>query len=202
MKLFVFLFLSVHIAFGQPRKPFNNLNISEDSIYLSPNNKDLIGKLNEKIAWIDGYVINNENELELSALTSDSSDPVRVVNGEWPDNTIVSINVLRDQQDNVIYYAEYPFSQSGDWSIGYEYYAHADDGNIYGFRRTANFFNSMCEDGVLQEESVYYFDKDFILIEKDYSLTNTDGNSVMGTNCYFPYDYEYVIPENINELLK
>ena len=66
----------------------------------------------------------------------------------------------------------------------------------------ANFFNSICADGVLEEESIYYFNQDFKLIGKDYTLSDTDGDIMKNADCYFPYDYEYVIPKNINEFLK
>ena len=199
--IYILLFLPF-LSFSQDRKPFNNLKISEDSVYENATKIKMISDLRGSITELDEYILANTEQLELLAITTDSKKPVEVINGEWPENTEVSVNLLRDQDGNVLFYAEYPFSHSGDWSIGYEYYADALNGNIYGFRRTANFFNSVCVDGVLQEESVYYFDKDFMLIGKDYSLTNTDGKTILGTGCYFPYDYEYTIPIKVYELVK
>lgn len=199
--IYILLFFPL-VSFSQDRKLFNNLQISEDSVYKNVSNIKMISDLRGRIIEIDEHISLNTEQLELLAITTDSEQPVKVVNGEWPENTEVSVNLLRDQDGNVIFYAEYPFSRSGDWAIGYEYYADALNGNIYGFRRTANFFNSVCVDGVLQEESIYYFDKDFILIGKEYSLTDTDENPISGTHCYFPYDYEYFIPANVYDLVK
>jgi len=202
MRLFIVLFLLSNILLAQSRDPFNNLNISEDSIIILETYKNLVDSIKDRMDSVETYLASSEKKIELMALTSDSSDPVMVVEDEWPENTIVSINLLRDQKGNIIYYAEYPFSESGDWFIGYEYYVNEISGNIYGFKRMANFFNSVCVDGVLQEESTYFFDLNFILIGKSYSITDTDGEAIDDVLCFFNYDHEYIIPKNINELVK
>jgi hypothetical protein len=201
MKIFFFLFFLSNILFAQIREPFNNLSIPEDTVYILEDYKALVNNLKKKTDSVDEYHTVNEKSVELMALISDTLDPVIVNNGEWPENTVVSINLLRDRNGSIIYYAEYPFSQSGDWFIGYEYYVDTLTGHIYGFRRTANFFNSMCVDGVLEEESMYFFNNEFKLIGKEYILNDTDGKDVLGASCYFPYDYVYNIPENIKELV-
>jgi len=202
MRIFIILFLFSNMLLAQGRDSFNNLNIKEDTTFISITSNDLIDDTKKKIDSVEAYYAINEKKIELMALTSDSAEPVSVTDDAWPENTIVSINVLRDEKGQIIFYAEYPFSESGDWFIAYEYFADKVSGHIYGFKRTASFFNSMCTDGVLNEKSIYFFNADFALIGKEYSLTDSNNKPINPVSCYFPYDYDYIIPKNIHKLIK
>lgn len=203
MKLYLIISLLAlsNVAFGQSRDPFNNLNIKEDSVYNSKSSQQRIDSLAVKIFRIDSLIEGNPAQIELMAITSQSDEPVKIVNEEWPDDVMISINIIKDKNGNIIYYAKSPTSESGDWYIGYQYYVNAKTGKVYGFRRVANFYNSTCAD-LAKEESTYYFNPNAELIGKSYSLMDNDNKDLSGSRCFFNYDYKYEIVKNLKELMQ
>ncbi|HEU5291304.1 MAG TPA: hypothetical protein VFU05_11705 [Cyclobacteriaceae bacterium] len=201
-KIFVIVStLFISYASAQVRNSFNNLNIKEDSI-LASTNSQLSAQTFSSTAKIDGLIKSNPEKLELFAILEQSETPVKVLTEEWPAGVIVSINILRDSQGKIIYSAEYPTSESGDWAIGYHHYFD-ENGNTFAFKRAANFFNTECTQGIAKEQSLYFFKANLSLIEKRYGLSDENGNDLSKKKmCFFNYDYEYLIRSNNKELLK
>lgn len=178
----------------------NNLKICEDSVITPlPENQDQIVDYKKIIKEID-KTLTDGTKVGLYAKISKTDSIVKVVNNDsWPDDTEVSYNIIKDNNGSIIYIAEYPVSESGDWSIGYRYYFN-DKGNTIVFLRESNFFNSGCTDSVAKELSGYYFDTSFRIIAKEYELKSTDGTNLLNKLCEFPYYYKYTIESNLNNL--
>lgn len=178
---------------SQSRPAFNGLGIAEDSIISTLQEQVLfVRNLTDHLEAVDIYLKDNLDSLKLMAITSLAKKPVEVLNREWPEEMITSINFLENEDGKIYYYAEYPFSESGDWSIGYQHYFD-DQGRLFAFKRTASFFNSECSGGAVFEESVYIFNQSSELISKSYRLENNKGEDLSRSNCYFPYDYPFQI---------
>ena len=198
----IFLLLVVTSAgFGQTREAFNNIDIAESKVIkTTDSNKTLVESTLTEVKRIEEFISKNEDKVELMAITNNSDKPVKVVNGEWPDMVVVSINILRRPNGQIYYYAEYPMSESGDWFIGYAHYFD-NDGNVIAFKRTANFFNAECTNGVAMEKSIYTFDQNHNLTSKSYSLTDSEEQDISSKTCWFNYDYEYVIGQTIADVV-
>ncbi len=200
--LILLLFAASSSVFAQKREVFNNLNIPEDTVIEATNaHRPYVESITAEVKKIDDLISTNQDQVELMAITYGSDKPVKVINREWPDRVVVSINILRRPNGQLYYYAEYPMSESGDWDIGYSHYFDSE-GNVIAFRRIANFFNSECTDGVAKERSIYTFDKEFYLTSKSYQLTNSDGEDISRRACWFNYDYEYTIAKTNKEVVK
>ncbi len=181
--------------------PINNLKVSEDS-FINPtaDNEKLLEGYKKIISDLE-KIRSDASRIELYAKMVKSDSLIKVPNNDsWPEDTEISYNLLRGSNGGIVYFAEYPMSESGDWSIGYRYYFN-DKGNTIIFIRESNFFNSECTDGVAKELSCYSFDSSFNLIAKDYELKSSDGKNLVNSRCYFPYHYEYIIESNSNELI-
>ncbi len=136
---------------------------------------------------------------ELYASTTSSSELVKVIDDNWPGDTKESYNIIKDSTGQITYVAIYPISESGDWMIGYQYFFDKD-GNCSIFNRVSNFFNSECVSGIVYEKSTYYFNNQFELICKTYSLLDSKDIDITNELCFFPYRYEYMIFENVDAI--
>ena len=195
-----FSVLCINFSYAQTRDAFNNLNIKEDSVLVSSDPQLSTDRL-LIISKIDTLIKTHPEKAEVLALVDLARPPVKVLKDKWPAGVMVSINILRDTKGKIIYYAEFPKSESGDWFIGYHYYFD-ETGNTLAFKRVASFFNSECSASVVLEQSLYFFKIDLSLIEKQYKLSDKSGNDLKKNLCYFPYDYPYVIKSNNQDLLK
>ncbi|MEQ8472230.1 MAG: hypothetical protein RIC35_13645 [Marinoscillum sp.] len=200
MKLFLLVFsLGLSFLLSAQNRELNNLAIAEDSVF------GISSSLDELIHIIEStqtFISTNQEQVELLAIVDSSQYPVKVIDGNWPENVISSINILKNISGKVKYYAEYPTSESGDWFIGYRYYFNESNGNTIAFERMANFFNSECTEGVSKELSTYFFTSEGDLIAKAYSLTSSENSDLTDRLCFFPYDYQYEIIKNIKQIMK
>lgn len=173
------------------RPVINNLNHAEDAVVEAKQEaKEEVKVQREKIKQIDAHIVANKDELK----TSETS--YGTIEGEAISTTS---QLLRDDTGAVNYFVSYQNSESGDWYIGYHYYL--NKGAIFGFKRTANFLNSGCEQGVVYEESIYTFDQAAEPTSKSYKFTNKYWEDLTEKNCSFPYDRTYQIAKTVDELL-
>ncbi len=190
------------LTLSAQERELNNLGISEDTTFRIHGFETYIDSLDIIINSTEEFIYSNEDKVELMAIIEDSNKPIPLPNREWPDNVSTSINMLRNDKNEITYYAEYPTSESGDWSIGYQYLINGASKKVISFRRIANFFNSECASGVVKEQSTYYFSTNQKLIGKSYSLLNQENKDLTHELCFFSYDYEYQIAKNLSSLVK
>jgi len=87
-----------------------------------------------------------------------------------------SYNMIRNKAGQIIYIAEYPESESGDWNLIYENYFDTN-GNLIAFIRKCSFFNGECAE-IVHEKSDYYYNLKHELIKKTYEVTDGDKKSL------------------------
>ena len=129
------------------------------------------------------------------------NDLIKVVNSKWPENILTTYNLLTDKNNKVMIIGIYPFSKSGDSDLEHLYYFDSS-GQTFSYKHQLNFFNSICEDGVLKQKTIYFYNNQSNEIEKIYSLTNKDDDEIEGQNCVFNYAYEPRIYRSYRELVK
>ena len=136
------------------------------------------------------------------------SDSLQIVkNGKFPDEVETTYNLLKDSQGNIVYIMESPTSESGDWDIEYESYFDRY-GKLFGFERTAGFFNEECTDGSVKpgepvhEKLVKYFDTYSKLIDSTYSLFDNNKKRLNKSKCISNYDFPYKIIFDLTDYLK
>ena len=97
--------------------------------------------------------------------------------------------MIRNKAGQIIYIAEYPESESGDWNLIYENYFDTN-GNLIAFIRKCSFFNGECAE-IVHEKSDYYYNLKHELIKKTYEITDGDKKALDFKKCVFNYRYDY-----------
>ena len=148
--------------------------------------------LKKRTDSISNYILKHNNQLIVFAKIHSKKDPVRVVNDKWPDDVDYSYNILKDSTGRVIFIAEMPYSESGDWYIEYRHYFD-NSGNTIAFERITNVFDSDVKGGVIYETLINYYLPGLKLKDKIYTLKRKDGknikNSGMLTSIITPIMY-------------
>lgn len=158
-------------------------------------------KLKIKKAQTDTLVSKNSLTLEILVKEPESDKLVVVVNENYPDEVEVTYNIWRNADGKILLVGEYPYSQSGDWDIGYEHYFD-ESGLTFSFQKRTNFFNSFCADGVAYENVVEYYDSSFNRLHQTYSLIDENKQNLKKEDCEFPYDYPYEVSNSLKDYLK
>lgn len=119
---------------------------------------------------------------------------------DTPESFYASYNLIRNKTGQIIYIAEYPASESGDWNLIYENYFD-ENGNLIAFIRKCSFFNGECAE-IVHEKSEYYYNLKHDLIKKTYEITDGDKKPLNYKDCVFNYRYDYKIYKTLTEYLK
>ncbi len=114
---------------------------------------------------------------------------------------VILTNALKDSSGNIIRISEIPFSESGDWIIILTHYFDKA-GKTFAHKRQADFYNSICTDGMAHDERVEYYDSNNKLLEKTQTLVDDKKNTLQKESCQFPYEYEYRISEDLGKYLQ
>lgn len=160
---------------------------------------DIIERLKGQKAEIDTFYKKNREKLVVYAIVEGDEIPRKIVNEDFPENIKTTFNLLFDSTDKLLTVSEYPFSQSGDWHIALTHYFD-DDEKTFAFERQTNFFNSICTD-IAFETVTEFYNSEFKRIDSLYKLTDQNKVELNRDSCQIPYDYEYSVKENANELL-
>ena len=127
----------------------------------------------------------------------DQDAPVQVKNREYPKTLEAIYQVCRDSEGRIVYLAESPFSQSGEWDIVYRSY-YDEQGRIFAFERTAGFFNSACTSGALYQTLVKFFNQQGQVIATEQTFQDQEGKPIQDKPCDFPYDFPYEVVTDVN----
>jgi hypothetical protein len=195
-----FFILTIFVGlFSACNSSDNKTNASSTSRLLPE--PDILDRLIYQKANIDTLFRHSTDKLIVLAKLTDIDEPILIKNGNFPDNVETSYNILKDSLGNTLTVSEFPFSESGDWSITFTHYFDKD-GKTFAFERQTNFFNSICTDGVAYETRTEFYGSDFQLIDKTYKLVDKENRTLQKDSCQFPYDYEYKISADIDKYLK
>jgi hypothetical protein len=123
--------------------------------------------------------------------------PVPVKNRQYPKKLEAIYQVCRDTEGRIVYLAESPFSQSGNWDIVYRSY-YDEQGRIFAFERTAGFFNSACTSGALYQTLVKFFNQQGQVIATEQSFQDQEGKPIKDKPCDFPYNFPYEVVTDVD----
>ncbi|MFB9844278.1 calponin homology domain-containing protein [Mucilaginibacter ginsenosidivorans] len=157
--------------------------------------------LKKRTDSISNYILKHNKRLIIFAKIPNKKNPVRVIGDKWPDDAEYSYNILKDSAGRVIFIAEMPYSESGDWYIEYRHYFD-NSGNTVAFKRITNVFDNDVKDGVIYETLTNYYLPNLKLKDKIYTLTSKDGKNIKNNGHVDVYHYPYHIYKNANECLE
>jgi hypothetical protein len=166
-----------------------------------PKSKKLSEKGNrswKKKEQLDSLMKRRKQNIEVfvSRVGADSIHRVRM--GEFPDNIRSTFNLFHDEAGRLRVASEFPFSESGDWSIRLTHYFDAK-GRLFAFERNLNFFNSVCTPGMASENRNILFDTSGRRTDSIYHLVDSENKALKRKDCQFPYDYPYTIHKSTSE---
>lgn len=162
---------------------------------------DLLAELRLQRTLIDTLRVHQELLVDVFAKTSDNSLPVVVENRKWPNHITTVFNVWKDSSGHTRCIGEYPYSESGDWDIGYTHYFDSL-GQTYAFNRLTSFYNSLCAADIAIESITTYFNANHDMIDSTYQLKDRSDHILIPDSCQFPYDFPYKTFSSCKECLK
>jgi hypothetical protein len=149
---------------------------------------------------IDNVYNKDTSKIELYLQNDKNGLINRVINFDnFLESFYASYNIIRNELGNVIYIAEFPYSESGDWDLAYENYFD-NNGNLIVFIRKCSFFNGICAE-IVNEKSEYFYDLNHELIKKTYEITDENKKTLDYKKCVFNYQHDYMQYLTLEEYL-
>lgn len=162
---------------------------------------DILERLKGQKSQIDTLAARKELKFEVLVKEPNKEKLTIVINQQWPEIVETTFNIWRNSEGQIKRIGEYPFSESGDWNIGYEHYFDKN-GKTFSFERNTNFFNSICTDGVAYEKIIEFYNSDFNRLDRIYSLTDKGKQELKKEDCVMNYDYPYDVSNNLENYIK
>lgn len=185
-----FLSLIIILSWCYPKQ--NDTVIQKDITLLSLKNKKTV---------TDQYITKHNTELIVLVKVPGKHALVRVRNEHWPEEIEYTYNILRNQLGKVIFIAQIPYSESGDWEILYKHYFD-EKGNTYAFSKEETIFNDEVKGGVIKEILLKYYDGQYKTISQINTLTDKKGQIIKrNKNAYDFPEYKYSTYKNISDCL-
>jgi hypothetical protein len=200
MRNYLFIVLTFLSISGCSQKPSE---ILEETNYesKSPNLEIVLKSYELSSNFVENIFKNDKSKIELYIQLEENGTIERVPNfNETPELYFSAYNLIRDEDGNIIYIAEFPMSESEDYNLSYKNYFDKK-GNIIAFERRCNSFNGGCAE-IIREESKYFYDDSHQLIKKTYRITDGDNKEIDYKNCVFNYRFKYKQRMTINEYMK
>lgn len=147
---------------------------------------------------LDSLMKRHKHRIEVYALRAGEDSALRIDNEEFPDSIRSTFNLFRDDEGRLRAASEFPFSESGDWSIRLTHYFD-EKGRSFAFERRLNFFNSLCTQGLASETRSYFLDTTGRRTDSLYLLLDQEEKALRRQECQFPYDYPYTIHKDSSD---
>ncbi len=170
--------------------------LPEDAIY-DPRHSDaetIMADAQLILDRVDHIFMKENYQVELYIQTADDKGIKKVPHFEdIPENISATYNIIRNKDGNIMYAAEFPYSQSGDYENIYES-IYNTKGDLIKFVRKSSFFHSdtLNTDVVAYEKSEYYYNLKHKLLKKTYVMKYGPLNKVpLGVKVEFPYRFKY-----------
>jgi hypothetical protein len=138
---------------------------------------------------IDKQVEASRKQIQVLVKLKGSDVPLKITGDTWPEDIERTYNILKDSAGHVIYFAEIPVSESGDWSLELKHYF-SHDGQTIAFEKWLRYFNEDCGDGLLTESATELFVGHFEKYATLLRVTDGTGNAITDANCRDPYSWE------------
>jgi hypothetical protein len=190
------LYLSLFFVFG--------LFLSKQShnypVKLASQKDSIILKLKNKKAAVDQYLLKHDKALVVFVKIPGKKNLIRIENENWPDEIEYTYNILKNSSGKIIFVAQIPYSESGDWDIAYRHYFD-EQGNTYAFNKVESIFGDV-KGGVIREILLTYYDEKFKNISQVNSFTDKDYRTIkINKNKFDFHDYDYNIYKNLSDCL-
>ena len=145
----------------------------------------------------------NKDSVIILVKITGQNDLVRVLNRNWPEGIETTYNIFKSRQGQIIYIAEFPTSESGDWNLRLEYFF-SDTGQLTAFVKDFAFFNSPCvAEGIAIEQLLELYDYDFKVTKMIKTLTDNKGKPLDEIKCgNSNYDVEYDIRPTAKDFIE
>ncbi len=91
---------------------------------------------------------------QLVVVRTSGKELIKIKNRNWPENIETTYNILI-QNSQILMIGIYPYSESSDWSIAYQYYF-SESGNTFCYELKAATFNSTCTEILRRTHSTYF----------------------------------------------
>lgn len=150
---------------------------------------------------IEKQVSVNKDKLIVLVQMKGQIDLQNVTNKNWPKDIETTYNVLKNEQGQVIYIAEFPTSESGDWTLELKHFF-ARNGKLIAFQKRLSYFNEDCTDGAVVETTTELYDDNFRIIRTQKSLTDNNGKKLNENDCGDAYDWAIEKRNTVGELMK
>jgi hypothetical protein len=108
--------------------------------------------------------------------------PQRIINEKWPENIEFTYNILKNDLGQVIYFGEFPYSESGDWVLELRHFFNNNEQTI-AIEKRLSFFNEDCSEGAITEILTDLYLSNFRLHGTLKSLRDSKDNPIRDANC-------------------
>jgi hypothetical protein len=150
-----------------------------------PNDADRI--LTQKRGIEDQIKLNKKNLIVFVKIKGQPI-PLRITNEKWPENIESTYNILKNDLGQVIYFAEFPKSESGDWVFELKHFFNNKEQTI-SIEKRLSFFNEDCSDGAITEILTDLYLDNFKLHGTVKQLRDSKDNPIRDANCGDPYKW-------------
>lgn len=155
--------------------------------------------LNSKKSATDKALKRYSKKLIVLAKLSGRKTLVKVKGENWPDNLECTYNILKDSVGRIIFLAQLPFSESGDWFISNAHYFD-EQGNTYAFEQQETVFDDEVKGGVIKHVIRKLYGEHFENVLTINKITDTHDKAIPNKAYDFPSD-KYVIYPNLANCL-
>ncbi len=121
---------------------------------------------------------------------------IKVEGDKWPDEIEYTYNIVKDTTGRIILIAQIPYSESGDWFITYSHYFD-EQGKTFAFVKKTNVFSEEIKGGVVHETDIKYYNINFKVLKKMYTLQDKNGKAVKNGQNIDMYRYQYSIFKDV-----
>ncbi len=127
---------------------------------------------------------------------------VLVKGNNWPDEIETTYNIYKDSSGKVIYVAEIPESESGDWFVAYRSYFD-DAGKLFAFVKETSFFNGACSghDDVVHEKLIKYYDNKDRVTDSLFKIVDQNGKRLKKLDCMDDRNFPYKVISKVSDYL-
>jgi len=111
--------------------------------------------------------------------------PQRVINEQWPESIESTYNILKNDLGQIIYFAEFPKSESSDLVFEIKHFFN-NKGQTISIETRQSFFNKDCGNGPITETLTDLYLNNFRLHGTVRQLRDSKDNGVSGSICNNP----------------
>lgn len=147
-------------------------------------------QLADSILKVADYFFMRNNyfvELYVRDSTSMTMQQVPTFYENLPSDIESTYNMIRYEDGNIMYVAEFPYSPTREWENIYESFFDKD-GSLVLFTRQSSF---IVENKAMYEKSTYLYDIDHKLLKKTYTLKDNTEKELSETEISFPFRFPY-----------